>query len=61
MKVLQQRYQYWGLVDGKPQKCWTKWFDVIFPKKEKSPIQYKGFKGNNLLNEFRTIEREINK
>lgn len=57
MKIRQMRYQYWGLVNGKPQKCWTKWFDVIFSKGEEPKIQLKGFKGDDLLNEYRTIER----
>lgn len=54
------RYQYWGLVNGKPQKCWTKWFDIIFDRGEEPKIQLKGFKGDDLLNEYRTIEREDN-
>ena len=57
MEVRQKRYQYWGSINGVPQIMWTKWFDYNGPEE---PIQHKGFKGNHLLNEYRTIEREDN-
>lgn len=49
----QKRYQYWGFKDGKAQKLWTKWFTVRTTAEE--PIQLKGFKGNDLKNEYRTV------
>ena len=51
--VRQKRFQYWGFKDGKAQKLWTEWFDY---NGEEYPIQLKGHRGNNLKNEFRTIE-----
>ena len=54
MKVRQKRYQFWGSVNGMPQKMWTEWFDYTGPEEH---IQHKGFGGNHLLNEYRTIER----
>lgn len=53
MKVRQKRFQYWSLVNGKPQKVWSEWFD--YNGCEES-IQQKGYKGNHLLNEYRTVE-----
>lgn len=53
MEVRQKRYQYWGSVNGKPQIMWTEWFNYNGPEE---PIQHKGFKGNDLKNEYRTIE-----
>lgn len=50
--VKQKRFQYWGVVNGAPQKLWTKWFNFSGPE---CPIQLKGYKGDCLLNEFRTI------
>lgn len=55
--VRQKRFQYWGFKDGKAQKLWTEWFDY---NGEEYPIQLKGHRGNNLKNEFRTIERKEN-
>lgn len=53
-QVRQKRFQYWGSLDGIPMKMWSDWFDYNGPEDK---IQQKGFKGNDLLNEFRTIER----
>ena len=53
MEVRQKRYQYWGSVNGKPQIMWTDWFNYDGPEDK---IQQKGFGGNHLLNEYRTIE-----
>lgn len=47
----QKRFQYWGSVNGVPQKIWTEWFNYNGPE---NPIQLKGFKENHLLNAFRT-------
>lgn len=47
-----KRYQFWGRKDGKVQKCWTPWFEWKSDNREK--VQLKGFKGDNLLNEYRT-------
>jgi hypothetical protein len=52
MKVNQKRYQYWsrtGIV-------WTPWFDCDSDLRD--PVQLKGFKGNHLKNEYRTIVRK---
>jgi hypothetical protein len=54
MKVKQKRFQYWGSIDGIPQIMWSDWFDYNGPEE---PIQLKGFKGNHLKNEYRTITR----
>lgn len=48
----QKRFQYWGSVNGIPQKMWSAWFKYDGPE---SNIQLKGFKGNHLLNEYRTV------
>ena len=56
IQVRQKRYQYWGSINGVPQILWSEWFDS---KGLEEPIQMKGFKGNNLKNEYRTIEREV--
>lgn len=48
MEIKQKRYQFWG----REGKQWTPWFP--FDGTEE-PIQLKGFKGDNLLNEYRTI------
>ena len=53
MKVRQKRFQYWGSVNGKPQIIWSAWFNYDGPEES---IQMKGFKGNNLKSEYRTIE-----
>lgn len=55
MKVKQKRFQFWGSANGKPQKEWTEWFDF---DGQEEPIQLKGYKGDHLLNEYRTIERQ---
>ena len=55
--IRQKRFQYWGSVNGVPQVMWTSWFNFDGPEEK---IQLKGFKGNHLLNEYRTIEREDN-
>ena len=57
MEVRQKRFQYWGSVNGVPQKLWTEWFDYSGPEEK---IQQKGYGGNHLLNEYRTVEREDN-
>jgi hypothetical protein len=57
MEVRQKRFQYWGSVNGKAQKLWTEWFDYNGPEEK---IQQKGYGGNHLINEYRTIEREDN-
>lgn len=51
MKVRQKRYQFraFGGVE------WTPWFNYNGPE---DPIQLKGYKGDHLKNEFRTIEVE---
>ncbi len=54
VQVRQKRFQYWGSLDGIPMKMWTEWFDYNGPEED---IQQKGFNGNHLLNEFRTIKR----
>ena len=44
----QKRFQYWsseGIV-------WTPWFNYEGPE---CPVQHKGYKGNDLINEFRTV------
>lgn len=52
MKQRQKRFQFWGSLNGKPQIMWSGWFNWDGPEE---PIQHKGFKGNDLLNEYRTI------
>lgn len=52
METRQKRFQYWGSINGTPQILWSEWFDF---KGTEEPIQLKGFKCNNLLNEYRTI------
>lgn len=52
--VRQKRFQYWGSIDGIPQIMWSDWFDYNGPEE---PIQLKGFRGNHLKNEYRTIAR----
>lgn len=53
--IRQKRFQYWGFKDGKVQKLWSEWFP--FSGKEE-PVQHKGFRGDELHNEYRTIEIE---
>lgn len=49
MKQRQKRFQFWTRIGIQ----WTKWFEYNGPEE---PIQLKGFGGNHLLNEYRTIE-----
>lgn len=51
-KVRQKRYQYWAFINGKYCIVWSDWFNYNGPEEH---IQLKGFKGNHLLNEYRTI------
>lgn len=51
--MVEKRFQYWGFVDGKPQILWSQWFPWNSPNRDK--IQLKGFKGNNLINQYREI------
>ena len=53
MEVRQKRFQYWGSLDGIPMKMWSNWFNYDGPEES---LQLKGFKGDHLLNEYRTIE-----
>ena len=48
----QKRFQYWGRLNGVPCILWSAWFNYNGPEEK---IQLKGFKGNDLLNEFRTV------
>lgn len=50
MKVRQKRYQYYG----KNGLEWSEWYDY---NGQEDPIQIKGFKGQDLRNEYRTINR----
>lgn len=50
MKKRQKRYQYWGKFGIK----WTEWFNY---NGQEEPIQIKGFKGNDLRNEYRTTDK----
>lgn len=47
----QKRYQRFT----REGKSWTPWFNVSMNTVEE-PIQIKGFKGNHLLNEYRTVK-----
>lgn len=49
-RVIQKRYQY----RSKKGIEWTEWFDY---NGQQDPIQLKGSKGNDLRNEYRTIEK----
>lgn len=51
MKQRQKRYQR----RTKNGVEWTPWFNVSSNHVEEA-VQMKGFKGDNLLNEYRTIE-----
>ena len=53
-KQLQKRYQYYASENGKPVIKWTEWFNCS-NKSNKEKIQLKGFKGNDLLNEYREV------
>jgi len=46
-----KRYEYWASENGKLVKKFTNWFKWDSDNRE--PIQNKGFKGNNLKNEYR--------
>jgi len=48
MEKRQKRFQFWG----RNGKEWSDWFDH---HGDEDPIQLKGFRGNHLLNEYRTI------
>ena len=52
--MLQKRYQYWTFENGKPIVKWTEWFKVP-DNITREEIQMKGYKGHNLLNEYRTM------
>ena len=52
--VCYKRYQYWGRKDGKVQKLWTDFFPWDSPSREK--VQLKGYKGDDLLNEYKIEE-----
>ena len=43
---MQKRYQFWSSTGIQ----WTPWFNYEGPQE---PIQLKGFKGNNLKNEYK--------
>lgn len=47
-----KRYQYWASENGKPIKKWTEFF--IWDSDSTEPIQLKGYKGNDLKNEYKT-------
>lgn len=51
-----KRYQFWASENGKPVKKWTEYFEWNSDSREK--IQMKGFKGDNLLNEYTTSNEE---
>lgn len=46
-----KRYEYWSSQNGKPVKKFTEWF--LWLSDSRDPIQMKGYKGDNLLNEYR--------
>ncbi len=48
--VRQKRYQYWG----KNGIEWSDWFNY---DGQEEPIQLKGFRGHELKNEYRTIDK----
>ena len=51
-QVRQKRFQYWTSINCIPTIVWSAWFDYNGPEES---IQLKGFKGNHLKNEYRTI------
>lgn len=53
MQVRQKRFQYWGSINGTPQKMWSEWFP--WDNSSEEPIQLKGFKGNHLKNEYKEV------
>ena len=50
--MTQKRYEYWASDNGKAVKKFTKWFSWDSDSTE--PIQLKGYKGNDLRNEYKT-------
>ena len=50
MKKRWKRYEYWASENGKPIKKFTDWFP--YDGDETSNIQAKGYKGDNLLQEY---------
>lgn len=50
-KITRKRYQYWGFENEKPQIMWTEWFPWNSINEEQ--IQLKGFKGNDLKNDYK--------
>ena len=48
--MVKKRFQFWGRKDGKVEKMWSQWFK--WDSDNRDPIQLKGFKGDNLLNEY---------
>ena len=50
--MVKKRFQYWGRnKDGKVEKMWSEWFK--WDSDNRDPIQLKGYKGDNLLNEYK--------
>lgn len=47
---MKKRYQYWTSDKGKPYKAWTDWFET--DEESTTDIQAKGYKGDNLLQEY---------
>lgn len=48
--MTEKRYEFWAFENGKPVKKFTRWFPC---EHNQGDIQYKGYKGNTLLNEYR--------
>lgn len=48
--MTRKRFQFWGRKDGKVEKMWSEWFK--WDSDNRDPIQLKGYKGDNLLNEY---------
>ena len=57
MAKRQKRFQFWGYVNGKPQKLWTEWFDYYEDNGQLHTLQTeeRWQLKNKLLNEFRVI------
>ena len=55
MEVKQKRFQYWGSVNGVPQKLWTEWFDYCKDNGQLATLQQeeKWQLKNKLLNQYR--------
>ena len=52
INMVKKRYQFWGRnKDGKVEKMWSQWFK--WDSDNRDPIQLKGYKGDNLLNEYK--------